>query len=255
MTDAKEGLAMGKLEGKIALITGGTSGIGAASAELMAAEGASVILAARNEEQGRKKEEEIVNAGGKARFFRCDVTQRDEVANLREYVLAGFGRLDILMNNAGVLRTAALEDITDEDWDTVYNTNLKSALYVCQTFIDLLQDSRGVILNNASINGLHHYIKGKRSYMYATSKSALIQFTKYLAKNYAPAVRVNCLCPGMTITNLFTNRDFSRFDDCNLLGRMAAPEEIGKIALFLVSDDSSFMTGSVVVADGGESLL
>lgn len=255
MTDAKEGQGMGKLEGKVALVTGGTSGIGAASAALMAREGAVVILAARNEERGRKQETEIINAGGKAEFIRCDVTQRDEVAKLRESVLAGYGRLDILMNNAGLLRTAALEDITDEDWDMVYHTNLKSALYVCQSFIGLLQESRGVILNNASINGLHHYIKGKRSYMYATSKAALIQFTKYLAKNYAPAVRVNCLCPGMTITNLFTNRDFSRFDGCNLLGRMADPEEIGRIALFLVSDDSSFMTGSVVVADGGESLL
>lgn len=246
---------MGKLEGKIALVTGGTSGIGAASAELMAGEGAVVILAARNKEQGHKKEQEIINAGGKAEFIQCDVTQKDEVVGLREKIQKQYGRLDILMNNAGVLRTGALEDITDEDWDMVYNTNLKSVLYVCQTFIGLLQESQGVILNNASINGLHYYIKGKRSYMYATSKSALIQFTKYLAKNYAPTVRVNCLCPGMTVTNLFTNRDFSRFDNCNLLGRMAAPEEIGRIALFLVSEDSSFMTGSVVVADGGESLL
>lgn len=246
---------MGKLDGKIALITGGTSGIGAASAELIAGEGAVVILAARNKEKGQKKEQEIIKMGGKAKFIRCDVTQRDEVMGLRKKIQEQYGRLDILVNNAGVLKTGALEDITDEDWDMVYNTNLKSVMYVCQVFIDLLQESHGVILNNASINGLHHYIKGKRSYMYATSKSALIQFTNYLAKNYAPTVRVNCLCPGMTITNLFTNRDFSRFDNCNLLGRMAAPEEIGRIVLFLVSEDSSFMTGSVVVADGGESLL
>ena len=109
-------------------------------------------------------------------------------------------------------------------------------------------------MNNASINGLQRYIKGAKSYMYATSKAALIQFTQYLAKNYAPDVRVNCLCPGMTETNLFTNRDFSRFKGCNLLDRMAKPEEIAKVALFLVSEDSSFMTGSVIVADGGETL-
>lgn len=246
---------MGKLDGKIALITGGTSGIGAASAELMAAEGAVVILAARNEEQGYAEEKKIIEAGGEARFIQCDVTSKEDIIGLRKVVQEQYGCLDILMNNAGVLRTAALEDITDEDWNFVYNTNLKSVLYVCQTFIDMLQESCGVILNNASINGLHHYIKGKRSYMYATSKAALIQFTKYLAKNYAPKVRVNCLCPGMTITNLFTNRDFSRFDDCNLLGRMASSEEIGRVALFLVSEDASFMTGSIVVADGGESLL
>lgn len=246
---------MGKLEGKIAIITGGTSGIGAASAELMAMEGANVILAARNEEQGNAEEQKIISNGGKAEFIRCDVTQRDDIAGLQRMVQEKYGRLDILMNNAGILKTAALEDITDEDWDMVYNTNLKAVLYVCQTFISMLQESHGVILNNASVNGLHYYIKGKRSYMYATSKAAVIQFTKYLAKNYAPNVRVNCLCPGVVVTNIFTNRDFSRFDNCNLLGRMATAEEIGKVALFLVSEDSSFMTGSVVVADGGESLL
>lgn len=166
-----------------------------------------------------------------------------------------YGRLDILMNNAGILKTASLEDITDDEWDKVYNTNIKSVMYFCQIFIELLQKSHGVILNNASINGLQYYIRGKRSYMYATSKAALIQFTKYLARNYAPDIRVNCLCPGVTITDIFTNRDFSRFDNSNLLGRMAKPEEIGKIALFLVSEDSSFMTGSVVVADGGACLM
>lgn len=246
---------MGKLTGKVAVITGGTSGIGAASAELMAAEGAIVILAARNEERGRAQEQKIKDMGGEAAFFPCDVTKKEDINRLKESVEERYGRLDILMNNAGVLKTDALEDITDEDWDDVYNTNVKSVMYFCQAFIGLIQKNHGVILNNASINGLQYYIKGKRSYMYATSKAALIQFTKYLAKNYAPDVRVNCLCPGMTVTNLFSNRDFTRFNDCNLLGRMARPEEIGKVALFLVSEDSSFMTGSVIVADGGECLL
>lgn len=90
--------------------------------------------------------------------------------------------------------------------------------------------------------------------MYATSKAAVIQFTRHLARNYAPRVRVNALCPGVTTTNIFTNRDFSRFDDVNLLGRMARPEEIAKAVLFLASDDSSFMTGSILVVDGGESI-
>ena len=90
--------------------------------------------------------------------------------------------------------------------------------------------------------------------MYATTKAAIIQFTQYLAKNYAPNIRVNTICPGMTVTNLFTNRDFSRFDNVNLLGRMADSSEIAKTVLFLVSDDSSFMTGSIVVVDGGESI-
>ena len=246
---------MGRLENKIALITGGTSGIGFACAERFAEEGATVIMASRGEERGKEAEAALRSQGYNASFISCDVSNRESVEALKQQVQERHGRLDILVNNAGVLRTGSLEEITDEDWDLTYNTNLKSMLYVCQNFIDMLKDSHGVILNNTSINGLHHYIKGKKSYMYATSKAAAIQFTNYLAKNYAPNVRVNCLCPGMTVTNLFTNRDFSRFKGCNLLDRMAEPREIANVALFLVSDEASFVTGSVIVADGGETLL
>ena len=246
---------MGRLENKIALITGGTSGIGFACAERFAEEGATVIMASRGEERGKEAEAALRSQGYNASFISCDVSNRESVEALKQQVQERHSRLDILVNNAGVLRTGSLEEITDEDWDLTYNTNLKSMLYVCQNFIDMLKDSHGVILNNTSINGLHHYIKGKKSYMYATSKAAAIQFTNYLAKNYAPDVRVNCLCPGMTVTNLFTNRDFSRFKGCNLLDRMAEPREIANVALFLVSDEASFVTGSVIVADGGETLL
>lgn len=245
----------GKLEGKIALITGGTSGIGEGCATLFAEEGATVIALARNEVRGREAENRAKSKGLKVHFFPCDVANREQVSLAHEKILGQFGKIDILMNNAGILCTSSLKEITDESWDEVYQVNLKSVLYMCQEFIDDIVDRKGVVLNNASINGLHDYIKGSKSYMYATSKAALIQFTRYLAKNYAPNVRINCLCPGMTITNLFTNRDFTRFDNCNLLERMALPEEIAKVALFLVSDDSSFMTGSVIVADGGESIM
>ena len=244
-----------KLQNRVALITGGTSGIGLACAERFAAEGARVIMVARGEKRGREAEERLQNAGLDASYYPCDVSSRRSVEELKGMIMEKYGKLDILMNNAGVLRTGSLEEITDDDWDLTYNINLKSALYICQNFIEMLKANHGVVLNNASINGLHNYIKGKRSYMYATSKAAVIQFTNYLAKNYAPDVRVNCLCPGMTVTGLFTNRDFSRFDGCNLLGRMADPSEIANVALFLVSDDSSFMTGSVIVADGGETLM
>lgn len=243
-----------RLEGKVVLVTGGTSGIGGASARLFAEEGATVIAVARDEKRGKNFEDLCRTEGKKVLFMTCDVTEREQLKNLHKRIHEDIGEIDILMNNAGTLRTGDLKEITDEDWDAVYEVNLKSVLYVCQEFIDELMRQRGVILNNASINGLHHYIKGKKSYMYATSKAALIQFTQYLAKNYAPDVRVNCLCPGITETNLFTNRDFTRFEGCNLLERMARPEEIANVALFLVSEESSFMTGSIIVADGGEVL-
>lgn len=245
---------MRKLEGKVAVITGGSSGIGGSSAALFAQEGAQVIVFAREEERCRKKVEEIEKQGGKAEYFVGDVSKLEDIHALRQMVLDKYGRLDILFNNAGILITGALDELSDEEWDKTYEVNVKAVMRMCRAFISLLQENRGVILNNASINGLHSYIKGKRSYMYATSKSAVIQFTKYMAKNYAPEVRANVLCPGITVTNLFTNRDFSRFADSNLLGRMAQPEEIAKVALFLVSDDASFVTGATIIADGGETI-
>lgn len=243
-----------KLAGKVALVTGGTSGIGGSSAMLFAKEGATVISIARNEKRGKEFERVCRDQGLDVSFLPCDVTDREQLTDIHKGIQNKWGDIEILMNSAGILRTGGLQEITDEEWDIVYQTNVKSVLYTCQEFIDELANNKGVILNNASINGLHSYIKGAKSYMYASSKAALIQFTQYLAKNYAPDIRVNCLCPGITETNLFTNRDFSRFKDCNLLGRMAKPEEIAKVALFLVSEDSSFMTGSIVVADGGEIL-
>lgn len=247
---------MNKLKNKIALITGATSGIGAASAELFVSEGATVIIVGRTEEKGLNLMNRLCTEYGSesAAFFKCDVTNKEAIEKLKEFVLEKYGRLDILFNNAGALLTGSLEEITDEDWDYSYEMNVKALMHMCQVFMEMLKESRGVVLNNASINGLHSYIKGKRSYMYATSKAAAIQFTKYLAKNYAPKVRVNALCPGITATNLFTNRDFSRFADCNLLERIAQPEEIAKVALFLCSEDASYITGATIVADGGETI-
>ena len=245
---------MGAFEGKIAIITGGTSGIGGATAKLLAQGGAHVILVGRNEKRGKEQEQAIRTVQGRADFFLADISLSEDIKKLRAYIDERYGRLDILFNNAGVLITGSLEELTDEEWDKSYEVNVKATMHMCKSFMDLLTKSKGVILNNTSINGLNSYIKGRRSYMYATSKAAAIQLTKYLAKNYAPAVRVNALCPGMTKTNLFTNRDFSRFNDVNLLGRMAEPVEIAKVARFLLSDEASFVTGAVIVADGGETI-
>ena len=242
-----------RFSNKIALITGGTSGIGLATAKILASEGATVIIT------GRKFREEISSVLndellGSVIFHKCDVSKSEDIEDLYNFIVQRFNKLDILFNNAGTLITGTLNEFTEDEWDYVYNVNVKAFMRICKKFIDLLKDSHGVVLNNSSINGLHHYIKGRRSYMYSTSKSASIQFANYLAKNYAPDVRVNNLCPGMTETNLFTNRDFSRFSDNNLLGRMAKPEEIAKVAAFLLSEDSSFIVGATIIADGGENI-
>lgn len=245
---------MKRFDNKVILITGGTSGIGAATAELLADEGAKVIIVGRDVNRGEEELNKLNRITNDCSYFQADVSNLDDILKLKAFVQEKYKCLDGLFNNAGVLITGSLEELTDEQWDRSYEVNVKSTMHMCKVFIDLLIKSQGVILNNASINGLNCYIKGARSYMYATSKAAVIQFSKYMAKNYAPNVRVNALCPGMTVTNLFTNRDFSRVNDVNLLGRMAQPIEIAKVAGFLMSNDASFITGTVIVVDGGETI-
>ncbi len=245
---------IGKLEHKIALITGATSGIGEASARLFAEEGAYVILVGRNEDKGQQIVSEIREKGGLSEFFACDVTDEVSVTALFDHVKAKFSRLDILFNNAGLLLTNPLEKLDTDEWLRIFDINTHAVMYMCRAFMDLLIKSHGTILNNASIDGLQSNVRGRSSYMYASSKAATIQFTQHLALNYSDRVRVNCLCPGLTETNLFTNRDFSRFNDTIPMGRVAKPIEIAKAALFLVSEDASYVSGSVFVVDGGASL-
>ena len=246
---------MGKLDRKIALITGATSGIGEAFARLFAEEGAEVIVVGRNEEKGKKVVNHIIEAGGKAHFFACDVTSEDNIMDLKKFVLLNFDRLDILVNNAGILITSPLDDIKLQDWNHTFDVNVSSTMLITKEFIDMIIKFKGNILNCASIDGLDCNIRGTKNYMYSSSKAAAIHFTKYCALNYSDKIRVNCLCPGTTKSNLFINQDYSRFLAGIPMGRVAEPDEIAKVALFLVSDDSSYVTGANIVVDGGSSLM
>ena len=249
---------MGKLEGKVALITGATSGIGEACAKLFSDEGATVLIVGINEEQGINVEKEINSSKRIARscFVKCDVTKEDDIKGLYDFVITNFGRLDILMNNAGVLFKKDLSEITEQEWKGVFDVNVNSIMYMTKQFIDLLVKSKGNILNTISIDGLQSYIKGRKNYAYSPSKAAALQFSQLCALNYTPlGIRVNCLCPGVVETPIFTNRDFSRFIPNIPIGRVAQPIEIARTALFIVSDDASYMSGSVIVVDGGSSLM
>ena len=121
-------------------------------------------------------------------------------------------------------------------------------------FIELLKNNNGNIIYNASISGLESYTNGKRQYIYATTKAAIIKFSKLVAKNYAPNVRSNCICPGVINTDLFTNKDFSRFNDTIPMRRVGNPNEVAKLVRFLASEESSYITGAVIPVDGGASL-
>lgn len=246
---------MGRLEGKIAMITGATSGMGEAFAILFASEGAEVIVVGRDEERGNDVVSRIRDSGGKAQFLQCDVTDEEQVRRLKERYMSYSDKLDILVNNAGILITEPVEEIQEENWKKVFDSNTNSVMYMTKHFINLVINAKGNILNNASIDGCQSCVRGRASYAYAASKAATIQFTQTCALNYSDRIRVNCLCPGVTRTPFFTNRDFSRFDGTIPLGRVGEPEEIAKAALFLVSDDASYVSGAVLKVDGAASLL
>lgn len=250
---------MDRLKNKIALITGGTSGMGEAFARKFAQEGATVVICGRNKEKGEQVafriNQECCDGTKKVYFISCDVTNINSINELRNEFDKLFNHLDILVNNAGILKTNPIEDITEKEWLDVFDTNTHSILRVTQTFLDLIENSKGNIINNTSIDGLQSLNRGRASYAYSCSKAAAIKFTELMALNYTPkGIRVNCLCPGVTETPFFTNRDFSRFLDAIPMGRVGQPEEIANAALFLASDEASYVSGTILTVDGGGSL-
>ncbi|MDO5564685.1 MAG: SDR family oxidoreductase [Eubacteriales bacterium] len=224
---------MKKLLNKIALITGGTSGIGLEIKNKFIEEGAKVIAIGRKD---------------------YDITNEDNIKSLFEKIKNDYGTLDILINNAGVYISKDLQNIEEKDFYDTYNINVKAPILICKYFLPLLKSSKGVIINNASIAGLNSFVDGKASYIYASSKAALIQFSNILAKNVSSDVRVNCIAPGIVDTNIYTNKDFSRFEEKIPIGRIANAKDIANLVLFLVSDEASYITGATIPIDGGMSL-
>lgn len=247
---------MEKLKDKIAIITGGTSGIGESSALLFAQEGATVIILGRNKKKGQKLEEQIKSLGKHAEYIYCDIKKEEDIIVAKQLIVNNYAKVDILFNNAGILLTAPADKIEQEDWDDIFAVNVRGHMLMTKHFINLLVKSKGTILNNASINGLLSYTVGRASYLYSSSKAALIQYSQICALNYAKdGVRINCLCPGTTDTNLFTDHNMERFLERIPMNRVADANEIAKAALFLVSDDASYITGAILTVDGGQSLL
>jgi len=244
-----------KLEKKVAVVTGATSGIGAGCARSFAEHGAQVALVGRSLEKGRALESEIRGAGGNAQFFPCDVGDETQVREMVDAVAEAFGGIDILMNNAGVmLPSMEIERMPVEEWRKTFDINITGYFLVTRCAKPYLLKSKGVILNNASIAGLQHYAAG-RSYAYSASKAAVIQFSHQMAKNYGEEhIRVNCICPGIIDTPILGNRDRKVYAQRIPLGYVGTPEDVAKAALFLVSDDAAYLTGVVLPVDGGASL-
>ena len=242
------------MKDKIVLITGGTSGIGAATAKKMSKLGAKVIIVGRSQERGTRLVDEIYAEGGECVFFQANVTSDAEIEILEKNVRETYGKIDVLFNNAGVFPVSpALEEFKREDGNEIFDINVSSMMAVAKHFLSHLCTTNGTMINNASIAGLHSYTNGQ-SYAYAASKSAVIQFSKMLAKRYGKEFTTNCICPGVIETPIYENFDERRYLDKIPVGRIGTVEEVADVVCFLASDKASYMNGSVVVVDGGISL-
>jgi NAD(P)-dependent dehydrogenase (short-subunit alcohol dehydrogenase family) len=248
---------MAKLDGKVAIVTGGASGIGRATAQLFAAEGASVLVADWTEDAGKQVAAEMTTAGGKAQFVQVDVSDPAAVERMVQIAVEAFGRLDVIFNNAGVEGEQALTaDCTLENWERVINVNLKGVFLGCKYAIpELLKAGGGSIINNASVAGLVGFAGISA---YAASKGGVVQLTKTIALEYATqGIRANAICPGVIDTPMvqrFTSsgeQAREAMEAIEPIRRFGTPEEVAKLALFLASDDSSFCTGAPFIVDGG----
>jgi NAD(P)-dependent dehydrogenase (short-subunit alcohol dehydrogenase family) len=248
-----------KLDGKVALITGGNSGIGRATAALLAKEGAAVVLTGRNQERGEQVAQAIMEDGGKAMFIRSDVRNADECQKAVEQTLERFGQIDVLFNNAGVYHARTVPDCTEEEWDETIDSSLKGAFLMSKfTLPSMIERGSGSIIHTSSGWGI---LGGDRAAAYCAAKGGLVIMAKAMAIDHGPdGIRVNCVCPGDVETPMLNDdaekrgmswEDYLAGAADRPLGRVGTAEEIARAVLFLASDDSSFVTGEALVVDGG----
>jgi NAD(P)-dependent dehydrogenase (short-subunit alcohol dehydrogenase family) len=250
---------MRSLEGKRALITGGASGIGRATALLFAREGAAVAVADLDAGGGEAVAQAIRDAGGRALSVRCDVSQAADCERAVQRAVDEFGGLDVLFNNAGIIRRASVLATSEAEWDRVMAVNVKSVYLMSRSAIPhMVRAGGGAIVNTGSGWGL---VGGRDAVSYCASKGAVVNMTRAMALDHGPQnVRVNCVCPGDTDTPMLRNeaRQLGASDAEFLadaaqrpLQRIGTPEDIARAVLYLASDAAAFVTGATLVVDGG----
>lgn len=246
---------MGLLNGRVAVITGGTSGIGEATAKAIINEGGTVVIIGRNDERGQAIIEELNYNEQKAVYLHCDVSDNESVEEMSRHLRNSFEHVDILFNNSGtIMPSMEIERMPIDEWEKTFKVNMDGVFFVTRALKDLIIKCKGCIVNNASIAGLHSYVIG-RSYAYSASKAAVIQFTRQMAKNYGKeGVRVNCICPGIINTPILGERNKSEYAKRVPMGYIADPYEVAKVVVFLASDYACYVTGVVLPVDGGVSL-
>jgi NAD(P)-dependent dehydrogenase (short-subunit alcohol dehydrogenase family) len=249
----------GRLRGKVALVTGGASGIGRATALLFAREGAAVAVADRDEAGAAAAAHAIEDAGGRAVSIACDVTRDADCRRAVEETVRAFAGLHILFNNAGIIRRATVAETTEEDWDSTFAVNVKGIYLMSRHAVPVMaRGGGGTIVNTASNWGL---VGGARAAAYIASKGAVVLLTKAMAIDHGAAgIRVNCVCPGDTDTAMLRSEAqqlgepydlFLKTSANNPLRRVATTDDIARAVLWLAGDAASFVTGAPLVVDGG----
>lgn len=242
-----------KFKNKIVLITGASRGIGAETAKLFAKEGATVIINYLSDEMSAKSVLNEINNNGM--LIQADISKQDEINSMFEQVSEKYEKLDILVNNAGIVSVKPFLELTLEEWNKTYAVNITGMFLCSQKAIKLMKDG-GSIVNISSIRGL--FDQGRAPITdYSTSKAAVISFTKTLAKEVAPKIRVNTVAPGMTKTDnakSIPRVSIEKFKEDSYLKRLIEPKEVAHTILFLSSDEASAITGALLIVDGGQSL-
>jgi len=259
MSTSSERTSGGVLRGKVALITGGASGIGRATALLFGRESAAVAVVDLNEIEGQAVARKIINDGGRAIFVRADVSRAADCRFAVQQTVEQLGKLDILFNNAGIICRTSVVELSEEEWDRIMAVNVKSVFLLSKYAIPIMTKAGGgVIVNTASGWGL---IGGRKAAAYCASKGAVVLLTKAMALDHgAQNIRVNCICPGDTDTPMLRDeaRQLGKPEALFLsksaqrpLQRIGKPEDIAQAVLYLASDVSSYVTGTALVVDGG----
>lgn len=241
---------MTKLQGKVAIITGGASGIGEAAARLFVSEGAKVVLVDLNEEKGKAVEADLKAQNAGALFIKANITSEEEVANIFKQTVETFGKVDIVFNNAGIGRVFPSHELEYSEWRNTVNVDLDGVFLVARESIrEMLKTGGGSIVNTASMYG---WVGSPGSAAYNAAKGGVINLTRSLALEYAEQnIRVNTLCPGFIDTPIIPEESKQALAAMTPVKRLGKVEEMAKAVLFLASDDSSYMTGNSLTIDGG----
>jgi NAD(P)-dependent dehydrogenase (short-subunit alcohol dehydrogenase family) len=259
MSGPKEIKELMNLEGKVAIITGGASGIGFASAKRLAEAGATIALCDINDMKGKEAVAEIQKLEAEARFYVCDVTSDSDCRRAIDAIFGDFGRIDILFNNAGIIWRKSVLELTEDEWDAVLDVNLKAIFLLSRYVIPLMEKSgKGSIINSGSGWGLKG---GAKAAAYCAAKGGVVNLTRAMAiEQGKQGIRVNCVCPGDTDTELLheeavqlglPEREFMEEAAERPLQRLGLPEDIANAVLYFASDLASWVTGSILVVDGG----